>query len=348
MGVTRRSNNKRNSKSKKQKTSKHASTSESLADTSTKQLSWPPTDPSAKPLPLDGLLAGLDELLWSAMAHIDPQTSKHQQKKCQVFSREALNLIGMGWVATNTHPYRTALGKGNKYALAMEFFERNKWNPPASLPEIQKVEVVDKELTKSSIFEGSYQHVIQKNIKVMQRELETNGVILIRNAFSNVPENALSMKTNCTPTKIQQTTGNGIAGETKSYYADATSDYWIKVQNHILRGFLCDNDCFEQVKGNKKAIILKYGQGAENHAHQDNNQCDIFPYQATVLFSENFEGGEFYVAFKEESTITRRIVKLENKGDMVIFAASKKSKYFHGMMRVTKGERSAVGLFQPK
>ena len=156
------------------------------------------------------------------------------------------------------------------------------------------------------------------------------------------------MKTNIAPTKIQHTTGNGIAGETESYYADATSDYWIKVQNHILKSFLSNDDDYKQTRESKKAIILKYGQGAENHAHQDNNQCDIFPYQATVLFSDDFEGGEFYVAFKEKSTITRRIVRLENKGDMVIFAASKKSEYFHGMMRVTKGERSAVGLFQPK
>ena len=58
---------------------------------------------------------------------------------------------------------------------------------------------------------------------------------------------------------------------------------------------------------NRKAIVLRYAEGAENFAHRDglsatsDANCSIkaFPYQGTVMVSKpgvDFTGGEFYSA----------------------------------------------------
>jgi predicted 2-oxoglutarate/Fe(II)-dependent dioxygenase YbiX len=80
--------------------------------------------------------------------------------------------------------------------------------------------------------------------------------------------------------------------------------------------------------------------------------------------SDEYDGGEFYVAKRcdsEESNfndhgnggkinikIIRTCCPKLAAGDLVIFRAEKKGGYDHGMKEVTKGERIAVGLLQPK
>ena len=47
--------------------------------------SWPPSDPSARKLPSNSLLSSLDELLWRAMARINPLDDDTKKlKTCQV------------------------------------------------------------------------------------------------------------------------------------------------------------------------------------------------------------------------------------------------------------------------
>ena len=76
----------------------------------------------------------------------------------------------------------------------------------------------------------------------------------------------------------------------------------------------------------------------------------------TPLGSEDdYDGGEFYVATKRNDTtklkppsIIRMCSPQLDAGDMVIFQASKGAEYDHGMKTVTRGERVAIGLLQPK
>jgi hypothetical protein len=88
---------------------------------SSKTYKWPEKDPSKQQLPKNGLLAGKDQLLWDALAHVQLKfDNKRRLQNCQVFVREALEKIGLGWVATNTTAYRRALGGSNKYNKAVE------------------------------------------------------------------------------------------------------------------------------------------------------------------------------------------------------------------------------------
>ena len=66
--------------------------------------------------------------------------------------------------------------------------------------------------------------------------------------------------------------------------------------------------------------------------------------------SDEYDGGEFYVAKRDGAKIIRTCCPL-NGGDLVIFQAGsgvnfQGQKYFHGMKQVTRGERVGVGLLQ--
>ena len=82
------------------------------------QLSWPKNNPCTnKQFPVGGLLHNLDQYIWNALAHVDPQLieeisntgkgGKQKVKGKQRAIREALNKIGIGWVAINTNPLST-------------------------------------------------------------------------------------------------------------------------------------------------------------------------------------------------------------------------------------------------
>ncbi|HSR54812.1 MAG TPA: 2OG-Fe(II) oxygenase, partial [Alphaproteobacteria bacterium] len=111
----------------------------------------------------------------------------------------------------------------------------------------------------------------------------------------------------------------------------------------------------------RKSILLLAGEGAENWAHQDNND-ETPPLQAVLMLSkpaEDFTGGEFYVA-RQTARTTKRIdvvryeVPFESPGDLVIFKAGKDSGWWHGMLPVQAGKnpndghlRKAIGMLQP-
>jgi len=141
-------------KNKRQKTSSSSSTTSSARSIDSSQPQtlqlWPKNKPElfdkkGKPIyfPEGGLLHNLDQYVWDALVHIDPQLFNTKGKRKQVAIREALNRINTGWVGTNETPYRKAVG-----ALFDEVvkFESNRWNVPTSpLPTITKIKVEDVE-----------------------------------------------------------------------------------------------------------------------------------------------------------------------------------------------------------
>lgn len=97
-----------------------------------------------KSFPQNSLLYGLDDIIWDAIAHVDPKYFNTKGKRKQVAIREALNKIGLGWVDTSTYPHRTVVG--DKFNNAEKMYKKNGWRPPESpLPELKRVEVEDKE-----------------------------------------------------------------------------------------------------------------------------------------------------------------------------------------------------------
>ena len=323
---------------------------------------WPSEDPSKQKQPWPkGLLHGLDDAIWGALAHVPPALFQSKKGKQQVTIREALNLIGIGWVATNTTSYRTTMGRPEgKYISAAAIHEANGWQPPAApLPTTSKVRVDDRFLPS----DGDFDHFYKNKDKVLSA-LEEYGVVVIRKLFSN--EIGEEFDEGKTQRKLAKTKGDGIAGgdeQGASYYADIKSEKWDALQTHFLSEFLT-GEALEHAKKNRKAIVLRYTEGAENFAHRDglsatpDANCSIkaFPYQGTVMVSRpgvDFTGGEFYVASKdaESGKITRTKVEFENPGDVVLFRADNEGNYDHGMMLVGEGsavtcQRVAIGLLQ--
>ena len=355
-------------KTKKKKISRSAGNGQDCSGQAKKQnislKPWPSEDPSKlnQPWP-QGLLHGMDDAIWAALARVPLDIYQNKKGQQQGTIREALNLVGMGWVATNTTSYRMAMGKPHgKYISARAIHEANGWQPPAApLPTISEVKFDDKFLPKEADFEDLHQN----KDKVLSA-IEEHGVVVIRKLYSN--EIGEEFDEGKTQRKLAKTKGDGIAGGAGvgvSYYADLKSETWDDLQNTMLSEFLT-GEVLDHALRNRKAIVLRYAEGAENFAHRDglsatdDANCSIkaFPYQGTVMVSKpdvDFTGGEFYVASKdaESGKITRTKVEFKNPGDVVLFRADNEGGYEHGMLTVGNGsaatcERVAIGLFQKK
>ena len=324
---------------------------------------WPSEDPSKQKQPWPkGLLHGLDDAIWCALAHVAPDVYQQKKGPQQATIREALNLIGMGWVATNTTAYRKSMGNpAGKFIAARAILEANGWQPPAApLPTTSKVRVDDKIIPK----EAEFSHLHENKDGILSA-LKEHGVVVIRGLYSQEVGEALDEE-GPTKRKLAHTKGDGVAGGAglgSSYYADLKSMKWKELQTCLLSEFLT-GDVLEHAKQNRKAIVLRYAEGAENFAHRDglsattdaNCSTKAFPYQGTVMISRpgiDFTGGEFYVSSKdaESGKITRTKVEFENPGDVVLFRADNEGNYDHGMLPVGKGsaatcQRVAIGLFQ--
>ena len=89
--------------------------------------------------------------------------NKRKQKKVkgkQRAIREALNKIGIGWVAINTNPYRPVYGA--MFDDAEAIYRRNGWNTPKSpLPQLTRIEVEDREWKSSDIIELAEDGIIK-------------------------------------------------------------------------------------------------------------------------------------------------------------------------------------------
>mmetsp|Transcript_8376 Transcript_8376/g.12545 ORF Transcript_8376/g.12545 Transcript_8376/m.12545 type:complete len:437 (+) Transcript_8376:52-1362(+) len=399
-------------------------TTNSLSELSS-SWSWPDIDPSEKRCPPTSLLYGLDDEIWRAMGphHVDPTAFNGRM---QLAIRQALDQIGLGWVATNNTSYRVAMGgKNGKFAHAKRIHEQNGWKRKAKgewkelttmqgkniekcprNPKCAQITVDDLVIKEADVFHGSFDEIDKEQLR---KVLDTYGVAMIRGAMSQHSIN--EFREQCqecpygTPTLIQNTAANGKAGGNGNKNDKYSYSYYNNVKENLILGKLQDSIIDALMAGNeaegniikrcKKSILLRYAENSENWAHTDGVD---WKYQATLMLSDpsrDFSGGEFYVArtgrrtvipipttsttdgnsgygdddddddddddcggtttgdkFKHQG-IVRNIVEFQNAGDLVIFEASKQTKYFHGMLKVKRGtndtcERVAIGLLQKK
>jgi hypothetical protein len=335
---------------------------------------WPQWSESfiKKGFPESSLLAGTEPAVWDALGRLELKDFNNGK---QVAVRKALDDIGLGWVATNTTPFRIAVGG---------LFDAAKWyhrdiaqNAGSAPPTTQSanktapaIEVTTCVLPESDnpitgpITKSASTHAQRR---ALWHQLETYGACVIRNAVPASTLNQSPDTTTAKETKLARTMGNGVAGDPPSVYMDITQapDWHDALEQHLGELLMGPGAPEEFSKPdatlNRKSILLLAGEGAENWAHQDNND-ETPPVQAVLLLSapeEDFTGGEFYVAKQTGNTdtrisVTRYELPFSSPGDLVIFKAGKNSGWWHGMLPVKAGHnrkqghlRKAVGMLQP-
>ena len=300
--------------------------------------SWPPydsCDTSRSSFPSDSLLAGTEPLVWQALGTLAPRLEEFSK---QVALRQALRSIRLGWIATNTTPFRIVVGKLYDQALACAKEQehrcqnkRVKHTPPEPLPSIQ---IDTTPIPPNSAIQGPFNlpaTFTKDQREAVWRDLETYGACLVRKAVSVSDVATLTPNTTMPDTKkgikihrLAETMGNGIAGAPSSRYSDVPKPYsesLLELETTLWNLLLTDekdkdgqgakdadneSTAFLQfskgARSPRKSLFLQYGIGAENWAHQDNNKEDV-PIQAVLLTSEpgaDFEGGEFYVATRKQ------------------------------------------------
>ncbi len=346
---------------------------------------WPHCCPKEIKFLDSSILAGYEDAIWRALAHVDPREFDREKDK-QIPIRAALCSIGLGWVATNNVPVRMKC-----YALfdvAKTAHKRNNWKQPRKRPQIQRIDVEERwwktedalnfvvaeqgctVVDDACIFPSDVTERINTSI-------QETGMCLIRNAVDKPTiQKLLSGESDlsCHPfaTKIKEgkntrrityLTGAGLGGEesltsqtkkkqSSSYYVDVSSDYLDLLQDIIISSLKGEHNIIKSAKY-RKSILLKYSKGSENWAHTDGNNGNWFSYQALLMLSDSdeYDGGEFYVAKRDGEKIIRTCCPKLNAGDLVVFQAGggmnfQGQKYFHGMKEVTRGERVGVGLLQ--
>jgi hypothetical protein len=134
----------RSSRQKRQKTSA-ITADDAVTAGPASPLPWPETY-TGKLFPSTHLLGNTDDLIWNALAHVDPSLFNKKGKEEQdVALRVALSIIGVGWVATNPTPSRIA--RSGFYKAAKDFYMKNGWRAPKGpLPKITGVDLFDREL----------------------------------------------------------------------------------------------------------------------------------------------------------------------------------------------------------
>jgi len=327
-------------KNKRQKTSSSA-TASARSTTSPKQpqtslQSWPQKKPklfdsrTGKPIyfPEGGLLHNLDQYIWDALAHIDPQLfntkiENGKRKRKQVAIREALNILGMGWIATNETPYRKAVGA--LFDEAVKIYERDDWKsmPKQTLPKITKVKVEDVEW-KASNFDSNVELedgivkigctnnecIFSKQLSdSIKASIDETGMAVIPNAVdkstiqklltgettgSSHPD-ATQIKEHPKVHKLLYTSGNGKEGR----YNDIKGNTYLNRLQNVIVSSLKKEETITNTSDKRKYILLNYSEGGENWAHRDSiKDDDYFPYQGLLMLSNSsdYDGGEFYVA----------------------------------------------------
>ena len=101
-------------------------------------------------------------------------------------------------------------------------------------------------------------------------------------------------------------------------------------------------------------LLLRYGPGDYNCLHQDLYGAHVFPLQAAVLLSRDFEGGEFVLTEQRPRMQSRVSVVPLGQGDAVVFAVSQrpvrgaKGDYRvnmrHGVSPIRDGQRHTLGI----
>ena len=176
--------------------------------------------------------------------------------------------------------------------------------------------------------------------KKLNEQLEENGIVCV-SQFVNVEtceyilSNIKSHVKNKNPTKLQKTTGLGQCGV--YYNKDFNLTALKKIQTELV-----DKMKLPTNSKNSKTILLGYGEGGVNWAHQDSNPD--YPYQALLMLSEpgpDFLGGQLY-SLNGGENFKKAKSGIENQGDVCIFKSN--GKFYHGMERVKKGTKERVDI----
>ncbi|MCB9655182.1 MAG: 2OG-Fe(II) oxygenase [Deltaproteobacteria bacterium] len=129
-----------------------------------------------------------------------------------------------------------------------------------------------------------------------------------------------------------------------------------------LDSFLAEGEAEGQTL--ETTLLFRYEVGGFNVLHQDLYGGRMFPLQACLLLSrpaDDFDGGEFLFEERPEGASSMRCVQVElGQGDLAIFASNDRPIHGssglegrgvkprvlcrHGVGRVTRGVRYAVGL----
>ena len=300
--------------------------------------------------PETSLLAGTEPAVWDALGCL---TLNDFANGKQVTLRKALEDIGLGWVATNTTPFRIAVGGLFDAAEAMhrknsQHSDRNitaTASTSRSVPAIAVDTLTLPEPDGSIIGPLTKDMATATNSVAIWCQLESHGAFVIRNAVEASVLTSEPKATQAKATKLARTMGNGVAGDPPSVYRAITAKpEWYHSLERILGQLLSgpgspDDVPIKNDMLNSRSILLLAGEGAENWAHQDNND-DTPPVQAVLMLSnpeEDFAGGEFYVSRQVENTdeairIVRYKIPFRSPGDLVLFVAGKDRGWWHGML----------------
>jgi hypothetical protein len=324
--------------------------------------------------PESSLLAGTEAAIWDALGGLDLRDFDDGK---QIVVRKALDAIDLGWVATNTTPFRIAIGGLFDAARKQhqESEEENKKIESSVGPNdkcIPSIHIHTQTLPDAEdnitgpIREGT---AIQTNRSALWDHMESYGAYVIRKAIPASTLRELPETNQDKQTKLSRSMGNGLAGDPPSLYRDlsARPDWHDELEQNIgqlLSGSGAPGALSEADSALKrKSILILAGKHAENWAHHDNND-ETPPVQAILMLSEpkkDFAGGEFYVARQtrnsdEKIDIVRYRISFESPGDLVIFMAGKNSGWWHGMLPVHAGDeqkeeqehlRQVIGMLQP-
>lgn len=142
--------------------------------------------------------------------------------------------------------------------------------------------------------------------------------------------------------KMRESVGHGVNG---AYTTIKRTPAALKAVCDALRTWLTP----PPAAGKTKTLLLKYGEGGINWAHQDQGTS---PWQAVMLLNppSEFTGGALYVVDVAQQPLAPLEVPFTSAGDVVVFAANSNEPrgrhLYHGMSEVTQGRRFAVGMFQ--
>ena len=318
--------------------------------------------------PASSLLAGTEPAVWDALGRLELKDFDNSK---QVLVRKALDDIGLGWVATNTTPFRIAIG--GLFDAARKYHQERDQNASSgkskSIPSIKLTTRKLPEAKDTITGPITKRSTTKANRQALWQQLETYGAYVIRHAVAESKLKTKPEAKQAKQTKLTRSMGNGVAGEPASAYMNLSKPPdWHDSLEQKLAQLLIDPGTPEKLEDSsarlkRMSILLLAGEGAENWAHQDNND-ESPPLQAVLMLSEpnkDFTGGEFYVARQTRNTekkinILRYRIAFESPGDLVIFQAGKDSGWWHGMLPVKRGKsqkqedeylRKAVGMLQP-
>jgi len=331
-------------------------------------MTWPSWSPNLvnRGFPTGSLLEGTEPAVWSALGRL-PSSAFSGRKQKPI--RAALREIGLSWVATNSTPFRVAVG--GIYDAAAKY--RKELGHHSNSSEISgqdakrrkidcklRVQLYKCHLPECDEIRGPLKHgkVTASQRAVLWKQIREHGACVIRGAVprddisTSPPESSSRAK----KVRLAETTGNGVAGVPPSYYTDlpqpepSTWRYELEAGVwDVLLGEGAEGEAAEANFSNppeRKSILLCCGEGSENWAHQDNNADGMAPVQAVLMLSEpgkSFQGGDFYVAKQEQSQnqegicFRRYEVSFQSPGDLIIFQAGKGSGWWHGMLPVRSG-----------